>query len=79
MPKRKRVDHKTPLNTLVRFDAQQMEEKYRKKYPFKDQEVLLFLGEIRHMPGHCVVVKKNGRVLWGYHSESFVVIPKDEV
>lgn len=41
------------------------------QYPFKRGESLLWLGEITNMPGHCVVVTRAGKVLWGYHSENF--------
>lgn len=48
-------------------------------YPFKDQEIVLFLGEIKQMPGHCIVVKRNGNILWGLHTDNFVVPSDNEV
>ena len=40
-------------------------------YPFNHGDRLIFLGEIVQMPGHCIVVNKDGRVLWGYHIDDF--------
>jgi hypothetical protein len=79
VPKAKQASKKTPNNTLVRFDFESCPAEYHRKYPFTENEVLLFLGEVQHMGGHCVVATKDGRVVWGYHTENFVVIPKDEV
>lgn len=49
------------------------------KYPFDNNEVVLFLGEIKNMEGHCIVVKKNGKVLWGYHTDNFEALTEDEI
>jgi hypothetical protein len=46
--------------------------------PFEDGEVVLMLGTIEQMPGHVAVVKKDGRVLFGYHAERFCELPKEE-
>jgi hypothetical protein len=48
-------------------------------YPFKEGEVVLFMGEIEYMPGHCVVVKADGKVLWAYHTDDFIKLTEDEV
>ena len=48
-------------------------------YPFKNGEMLLWLGGIPQMPGHCVVVNKNGKVLWGYHTDNFVEPDEDDI
>lgn len=34
-------------------------------------EQLLFMGRIDNMPGHCVVMRNNGMIHHGYHSDSF--------
>lgn len=81
MSKRKRptrVTKQTPTNTLVRFDFDGCPSEYHSKYPFVRDEVLLYLGEVQQMPGHCIVVTKEGRVIWGYHTENFVVLSEDE-
>lgn len=50
------------------------------RYPFKKEEVYVFLGEIPNMPGHCLVAdRKSGKIHAGYHTESFTEIPDDEV
>jgi hypothetical protein len=38
---------------------------------FRTGEVLLYLGEIQQMPGHCIVVNNEGKVFWGYHTDNF--------
>jgi hypothetical protein len=78
MSRSKRVTARTQVNTLIRFDFQAVPVQYHRGYPFIDNEVLLFLGEVRQMPGHCVVATKDGRVVWGYHTENFVIVPKEE-
>lgn len=63
-------------NQLVVFEV---EKEYEDLYPFINGEVVLFLGEIIQMPGHCIVAKKDGRVLWGYHTDYFREPTEDEV
>lgn len=48
-------------------------------YPFKNDEILLFLGEIVQMPGHCILVNRAGKVLWGYHTSDFVEPTEDDI
>ena len=45
---------------------------------FKQGEVMLFLGEIVDMPGHCIIVNEKGKVFWGYHTENFRALTEDE-
>jgi len=41
--------------------------------------VLVFLGEIPNMPGHCVVADvKTGKVRTGLHTDRFEEIPEEE-
>jgi hypothetical protein len=51
----------------------------RKQYPFAVGEALLFVGEITNMPGHCVLVRKDGKVLWGYHTDNFIELMEEEL
>lgn len=54
-------------------------EGYEDKYPFKNGETFVFLGEINNMPEHCVVVRHDdGKIFSGYHSENFVEKTEDE-
>lgn len=55
---------------LAQFNTEGLED-YLDHYPFIAGEVVLCLGEIENMPGHVAVVKKDGRVLYGYHPENF--------
>jgi hypothetical protein len=73
---------KKPLRnmSLVKFDYDDVPEKYHKMYPFEDGESYLFLGEIVNMPGHCAVVcSQTGRTYIGYHTEDFIELTEDEV
>ena len=47
-------------------------------YPFSNGDLVLFLGEIVDMPGHCAVVWK-GHVRHAYHTDYFVPLSKEEV
>ncbi len=76
--KPKRVTKRTSLNTLVRFDFDGVPMEYHSQYPFSRTDVFLFLGEVQQMPGHCVIASKDGRILWGYHTENFVVISPED-
>ena len=78
MSKPRRVSRRTPVNTLIRFDFDGVPSEYHSQYPFTRKDVFLFLGEVRQMPGHCVIATKDGRVVWGYHTENFVVIAEEE-
>lgn len=65
--------------TLCRFNY----DEYRKTgydSPFLPKDRVLFLGEIRHMQGHCAVVNcTTGKVEIGWHTDQFTEIPEDEV
>jgi hypothetical protein len=52
---------------------------YEDKYPFKNGESVLFLGEIKNMRGHCTVVNRDGKVFWGYHTDDFRNPTEDEL
>lgn len=56
-------------NQLCKFVAP---EGYEEKYPWKNGEIFLFLGEIVGMPGHCAVVRfADGVTHFSYHTENF--------
>ena len=78
MSKPKRLTKRTPVNTMIRFDFDAVPLEYHSQYPFTRTDVFLFLGEVKQLPGHCVVATKDGRVIWGYHTENFVVIAEEE-
>jgi hypothetical protein len=74
------VANRTALpNTLMRFDFDSVPKEYHHQYPFSPKDTLLFLGEMPQMPGHCVVATKEGKVLWGYHTDNFIELTEDEL
>lgn len=75
----------TPRNlSLVKFDeggvypAAPLPKDVRDQYPFGVGEVLLFVGELTNMAGHCVLVRRDGKVLWGFHADNFVELTEEE-
>lgn len=70
-------------NSLIVFDPgfndEEWDQKWKHAYPFNMHEVVVFLGEINEMPGHCIVAKKDGKVKWGYHTENFRKIKENEI
>ena len=74
---------KLKKNSLVVFDPgvsdAEWDQKWKHAYPFNMHESVVFLGEINEMPGHCIVARKNGNVMWGYHTDNFRKIKKEEI
>jgi len=46
-------------------------------YPFKNGDHVLFLGEIKNMPDHYVIVDVDGKIHWGYH-DYFRILSEEE-
>lgn len=46
---------------------------------FKDNEMVLYLGEVFNAPGHCAVAKRNGAVIWLVHFDEFRLPREDEI
>jgi len=44
---------------------------YEGKYPWKDGEAVLLIGNINNMLGHVAVATSQGFVHWGYDEDSF--------
>jgi hypothetical protein len=42
-------------------------------------EVVVYLGEIPNMPGHCIIATHSGQVVWGLHPENFREPKEDEI
>jgi hypothetical protein len=40
-------------------------------YAFGMNDILLYLGELPNMEGHCAIVDKSGRTFYGYHIDNF--------
>lgn len=52
----------------------------KSKHDFGDNnKIFIFLGEIPNMPDHCIVARKDGSFLFGYHTDNFVELTEDEV
>jgi hypothetical protein len=61
---------------LVIFEAP---KGYENHYPWRNGDHMLFMGEITNMPGHCVIVNKEGKTFWGYHTDNFREPREDEL
>jgi hypothetical protein len=46
---------------------------------FKDNEAVLYLGDVPNAPGHCAVAKKDGVVIWLVHPDEFRLPTEDEI
>jgi len=51
---------------------------YASSYPWKTGDTLLYVGEMHNMAGHGVFVPNKGKIVWGYHLDSFYVEKHDE-
>jgi hypothetical protein len=52
----------------------------KKKYPFRQNQILVFLGEIPNMKGHCIVADiQTGKIHSGYHSKNFREALEEEI
>ena len=66
--------------SLVKFAPENMTPEMKAKYPFKEGQVYIFIGEVVNMPGHCVIAEHpSGTIFSGYHTENFIELDKDEV
>ncbi len=71
-------DQPLPINKLVTpFLSEEIQEKY--PYPWKNGEPVLYLGEVVGMKGHGIFVGNDGLVRFGYHLDSFKIIPEEEL
>ena len=71
-------DEPLPVNKIVTpFLPPEWEEK--NQYPWKNGEQVLYLGEVVGMWGHGIFVGKDGLVKFGYHLDSFKIVPEDEL
>jgi hypothetical protein len=64
---------------VIDYDSIMKKHGLEDKMVFHDGDLVLMLGEIEHMPGHVVVVTRDGIVRWAYHTENFQKLTKDEV
>lgn len=74
------------INTLVKIDYDSFitnntlkwyDEHYQ--YVFPKDCVFIFMGEIKQMPGHCILCNlETGKITAGYHTDLFVELTEDE-
>ncbi len=68
------------INSLVKFNYENIPAEFLEKYPFEKNDVYVFLGEISNMPGHGIFIDyQTGQIFCGYHIEYFTEINKDEM
>jgi len=61
--------------SLVKFTK----DAHQHIYPFQQNDIYIFFGEIPNMPGHCIICgHENGIIYSGYHIENFVEIDEEE-
>lgn len=54
--------------------------KLKNKYPFHPGQVLVYLGEIPNMKGHCVVADiQTGKIHTGFHIENFCEASEEDI
>jgi len=68
-------------NTIIKFNYNSVTEEYKKEYYSKFQDKkYLFMGEIKQMPGHCVVCDfESGEMIIGYHTHNFIEVANNEI
>ena len=65
---------------LYTFTTKDLPEQYHDLYPFTNGEVVVMLGEIKGMDGHCVVASKDtGLVHIGFDMDNFVEILEEDL
>lgn len=67
------ADQPTTINRLVTpFTVEEV-------YPWQTGEIVLYLGEVYGMKNHGIFVGKDGLVKFGYHLDSFRIIPEEDL
>lgn len=65
---------------LVKFNFDDLPEKYWKEYPFSIYDTFVMFGDIEKMDGHCVVCNtKTGQMYCGYHTDNFIELTEEEL
>lgn len=66
--------------SLVRWNHAHLTKAMKLKYPFKEDRIYVYFGEIPNMPGHCIVADhRTGKIYSGYHTKNFTELRKDEI
>ena len=79
---RPRVTSETPPLTIVSYDWESLLTEggamQGKRMPESFMSNMLFMGMITNMPGHCLVIDRDGKGHWGCHPEMFFVLTDEE-
>jgi len=78
---RPRASDSTPPITIVSYDWESMmanDMHQANLMPESFRHNLLFMGMITNMPGHCLVIDRDGKGHWGCHPETFFVLTEEE-
>ena len=68
---------------MVKFDHsipydKHIAKEYKKMFPPQDRYI--FMGEIKQMPGHCILCQyPKGEMIMGWHTDNFIPVPDDEL
>jgi hypothetical protein len=77
---RQRASDKTPPLTIVSYDWGSLasDKIQAARMPGSFLRSVLFMGMLTNMPGHCLVIDRDGIGHWGCHPESFFVLTEEE-
>ncbi len=74
------------MKKLKKLSIVVFEPDYAKKHPeayenhpIKLGEQVVYLGDIPNAPGHCIVAKFSGEVVWLVHPQDFREATEDEM
>lgn len=78
------MEEEIPQYSLVRVEKSYVDwlvESGNKNHDLLKSSFFIYLGEIPNMPGHCVVAEhgNKGRILSGFHTEDFEVVPLEDL
>lgn len=78
----KKVNKIKPNSLVVAYNpyVQEMTQEEKKQYyhPFKEYQMLMYLGEIQNFKGHGVYADCQGKVHFSHHIENFKLYDHDE-
>lgn len=73
-----RADGKTPPLTIVSYDWELLDKTQSERMLSSFLRSVLFMGMITNMPGHCLVIDRDGIGYWGCHPESFFILTEED-
>jgi hypothetical protein len=70
---------KCPFKMFQMVKADKIPKGYKKHYPWKEGDLLVFVSEILQMPGHCILIDRKGKLHVGYHTDNFIEPDPEEI